>query len=363
MSLPPQVEDDPALLTEMMSAARRADAIYQATNYWAFLERSFLPELSRVGLTDFRRRERSVLSSFGATDLIPRSTLRVRAGRASSRASHLLARVMRALPIVEVANGTFPPEEFTPYFYRLVAEKFSRAGLTLAACPTTRVGSPEDVHLIDGGDWSLAHLQICTIFADAVRFIPHPADGVFCELGPGLGRQAEVWARLFPRATILLFDIPPQLYVCHQYLRAVFGTRVVDYRQAVALEPTGDGRLPEGVEGRIVMLPSWRLPAWTRCRIHLFWNSASFQEMEPHVAQNYLQLVLAMNPSWVYLNTIPEGNYWGEWRPGRGGTKLPVTDEVLRRAVEDRCELVAEYDTDYFLRPNDHRSLVYRLRG
>src|SRR5688500_5880153 len=66
-----QVEDNPALLTLMLNDLRTAPEEYRPTNYWQVHERRFLPELRRLGLKDFRRRNNSVLGSFGATDPEP----------------------------------------------------------------------------------------------------------------------------------------------------------------------------------------------------------------------------------------------------------------------------------------------------
>lgn len=64
-----QVIDKPELLQLMMEDQRSTPTVYQTTNYWASNERQFVRELEELGLKDFRRRQNSVLSRFGATDL------------------------------------------------------------------------------------------------------------------------------------------------------------------------------------------------------------------------------------------------------------------------------------------------------
>ena len=313
-----QVSDDPKLLTEMMADIGRADPLYQPTNYWAYYEKSFLPELKRLGLTDFRRRRNSVLSSFGATDEPPAGrVLFPWSDRATIAVNALLSKLS---PLVEL-GADCRPSQVIRYFHRYVAQKFERIGWDLRQCPANRMGNPE-VEEIDGQLWSLAHLQYCSMLADAATTITFSDSMIVCELGIGLGRNIEVTARLFPKATLLIFDIPPQLYVSNQYLSAVFGSRVIGYRDAVALEPAS-GRLPAGTEGKIIVLPTWKMPAWSKTPVDVFWNSASFQEMEPDVVLNYLGLVKSMAAKWVYINARPKGNPSnyadGEWRPGRGG--------------------------------------------
>lgn len=359
-----QIRDDFELLQLMMEHLERCDDLYQPTNYWAHYEGWFLPELKERGLEDFRRRKGSILSSFGATDLLLLAEVRIglRFRIFGRRLSSLLTRLLERFLFASVGTSVTRPAWVTEYFYWYTREKFERIGLDLRKCPTSRFGNPEDIVEIENRVWSATHLQYCSMFADAARLIGIQENSIICELGPGMGRNVEVMAHLLDRATFLLFDIPPQLYVANQYLTAVFGSRVVPYRDAMSIVP--DGRdLPEEVAGKIVILPTWRMPTWSSTKIDLFWNSASFHEMEPDVVRNYLKLVRGMEAKWIYINAMPGGNYWGEWKPGRGGTKEPVLEKCYREALADSYILVQTYDTDYFLMPRDHKSYIYRSVG
>lgn len=347
-----------------MSDMARAPELYRPTNYWSVYEALFLPEIRKKGLRDFRRRRHSIFETFGATDLL------LRGGISAPAKFKGAGRVARALEKLAWGNPLFPflgltdgrPEWITSYFYRYAKKRFEAAGLDLGACPTSPCGNPEDFVEIDGRPWSLAHLNYCVMVADAARHIPLRDGMVLCELGAGMGRNIEIFAKLFPAVTILLFDIPLQLYVSNQYLTSVFGSRVVPYRQAVSLEPASGSAFLDSIRGKIVILPAWAMPAWTAVKIDLFWNSASFQEMEPDVAKNYLGLVAAMGPKDIYINALPGGNYWGEWKPGQGGTREPVLERYYQEALSGSYDLAAEYDTDLFLRTNDHRSYIFQRK-
>jgi len=343
----------------MMADLDRCDKLDRPTNYWEHYQRHFMPELKRFGLRDFRRRPRSVLTAFGATDLQPRGTIEVTPNiPGSSRVASALNRLVAAVPGISLGVWGSAPDWHTKYFYHQVKHKFDTLGLPLTRCGTTPHGNPEDLVEIDGAYWSLAHLQYCSMLADALRHVPVPDDAVICELGAGLGRNLEVLAHLFPRATLLLFDIPPQLYVANQYLSSVFGERVVTYDDGLKLTPAG--AVPACARGRIVMSPSWRLPDWADVPVNLFWNSASFQEMEPDVVRNYLGLVARSRAQWIYINALPGGNYWGGARSGGGGTLKPVLDRYYADALGKMYELHVSYPTDYFLRDRDYMSYIYR---
>ena len=355
------VLDDAALLDRMMAGLAEADPKYQPTNYWQLYQAPVLDELRDLGLSGFRRRRHTLLDTFGATDTLARAEIAV-GGRWSARLSPIARKVFDAIPGVEAAVSGLAPGEITAYFFERVREKCATAGLDMARLGTSAIGDPEDLVEIEGQLWSIAHLQHCAMIADALRNIPFREDTVFCELGAGMGRTVEALARQFHSATLLLFDIPPQLYVAHQYLTAVFGPRVLPYGTL------GDAAMPEGavpahLRGRIIVEPSWRFPAWRGARVDLFWNSASFQEMEPDVVANYLGGVSAMAPAHVYINALPKGNYWGERRPGSGGTRQPVTDRVYQDSLAPAYRLARTYSTDYFMRAPAYRSYIFEREG
>ncbi|EMO77948.1 sugar O-methyltransferase domain protein [Leptospira kirschneri str. 200801925] len=44
-------------------------------------------------------------------------------------------------------------------------------------------------------------------------------------------------------------------------------------------------------KGKVLFFGNWRFPILKNMKIDLFWNAASFQEMEPDVVSNYLSIV------------------------------------------------------------------------
>lgn len=362
-----QVQDDPQLLKDMMTDLETADPLYSPTNYWKYYEKFFMPDLEKYGLNNFRRRRRSILSSFGASDLRIRGRFgfrrrpdeRPQFSRITS-IGNLILEFLERFRFQVFPDVIGDPDEITHYFHRYVKNKFEAKGLDLARCPASRWGNPEDLVWIEGAPWTLRHLQYCSMLVDALKTLPMGGRDVLCELGAGMGRNIETTAHLFDKMTFLVFDIPPQLYVAGQYLKKVFRERVVSYREAIALDPSGWKKVPEEIQGKIIILPSWKMPAWSAVTIQVFWNSASFQEMEPNVVLNYLEIVKRMKPQWIYINALPGGNYWGTWQPGKGGTREPVREDYYFESLNDLYQLEACFPTDYFLRNNGYLSYIFR---
>ena len=358
-----QVHDNKKLLDKMMEDLQGADELYKPTNYWSFYQKSILPELKRKGLKDFRRRKSSLLTSFGATDLflfaLPKYEGRQYI-RGLDRMLRMCTYILNKLRIKLSIN--YPVAEITSYFFEYVKKKYENKSLNIFCCPTSFYGNPEDVKVIEKTPWSLEHLRVASMFIDTVPDIKFSNSMVFCELGPGLGRNIEILAKLYERATFLMFDIPPQLYVSSQYLSAVFKDRVLGYEASSSIFPDKNGNIPDCAKGKIIVMPTWSMPVWSNTKIDIFWNSASFQEMEPHVVKNYLDLVKKMRPDFIYINALPEGNYWGEWKPGLGGTKEAVLEKYYLGFLEDKYSLLKKYYTDNLLRENKYMSYILSNR-
>jgi putative sugar O-methyltransferase len=245
-----------------------------------------------------------------------------------------------------------------------VSERFRGAGLDLEACPASDVGAPEDLVTIGGRPWTLMHLNYCDMFVRAYPHLSLPEDPSYVEIGPGLGRGMEVVAKLFPRATVIGFDIAPQLYVAHQYLKSIFSERFLTYDDAMRLEPADAGEARRMLAGRVTVLPAARLKTWTRLPVDVFWNSASFQEMEPDNVRNYLALVNGMSPRSIYINALPGGNFRARVERGQVSTAEPVTEDIYFASLAPDYEASAIYPTDYFLAEGwAYRSYVFRRRG
>jgi putative sugar O-methyltransferase len=365
-----QVSDDPALFEELLRREGAASDLYRPTNYWGSYAQAFIPELRRLGLHDFRRRKNSIVDAFGASDHVPACTvdwslpsLRWLQKLAQTRVFWRLARPARNAAERAVARVAAPPYSFEAsmvYFHMLVAKKFERRGVDLGMLGTDYVGNPDGLVTIDGAFWSWTQLNCASLLGDALSYIDLDDINTVVELGGGLGRNILMLAKLRPAATILCFDIMPQVYVANQYLKAVMPDRVVSIDTGVHLD-FADGDI-SSIKGKIAVLPAWKMPECQKIAIDLFWNAASFQEMEPDVVRNYLMLVKHMAPRWISIMAMPGGNYWGEWKPGRGGTKQPVVNSIYFDALAPEYACTSDELADLFLRALDHRLWIFAKR-
>jgi len=292
-----QVLDNPQLLKLMLEDTARAPDTYKATNYWAVYEKRFLPELQRLGLHDFRRRKNSILSSFGATDLPPtlcqidllnsrifnnRITRKIPCwSRFLSFQNSLLNRI---LPISTSYSYETDLKQLAYDFVRMQGEKVGAKSID--EFEVSLVGNPEDIIIVGGKVYTMSILYYYQRYVYCCNYIDFDNIEILVELGSGAGKQIEVIKKLHPGICFLLFDIPPQLYVCEQYLSAVFPDSVVSYKDTRNMDS-----IPEIRKGKIFVFGNWKFPILEQVKIDLFWNAASFQEMEPEVVANYLNYI------------------------------------------------------------------------
>jgi putative sugar O-methyltransferase len=222
----------------------------------------------------------SVLSSFGATDVIvpySRLTDLFLKSLVLKKFSRLVSLVYAGVELDDVRRLCYD-------FANLCGAKCGAKPLAKFSAST--VGNPQDIYEIKGQLHTTSLLYYYLQYAYCCQFINFNSIKSVMEIGSGSGKQVEVIKKLNPHLTFYVFDIAPQLYVCEQYLSALFPDSVVSYRQTRKMATA-----PSQNEEKIFVFGNWKLPELSNLSYDLFWNSASFQEMEPKVVLNYLKFV------------------------------------------------------------------------
>ncbi len=334
--MPIQVADDLALLKQMTDDMKSSSSLYNPTNYWAYYERVLMPELEKQGLKDFRRRKHTVLRSFGATDNIEKTLADVRQSRL------FYNKATKALPgsegifnaINKLASGVISAlpswkQSIIQQPYRFCRE----LGMKYNAKPLdsfsySDAGNPEDRIEVDGRLYTNKALYYYQRYVYAQRFINFDKVQTLVELGSGSGKSVEVLKKLYPHITFILFDISPQLYVCEQWLKAVFPGEVVSYSECREMTSL-DNLQP----GKIYVFGAWHFPLLQGKKVDLFWNCASFQEMEPDVVANYLKFVNESAKE-VFLLEKMNGKETAD-KAGEKGVLNPVTIEHYKQGLSN----------------------------
>lgn len=324
-----QLEDKPELLELMLNDTKNSPKLYQPTKYWYNYEKKFLPELKRLGLKDFRRRKNSIFQSFGAADIDPidlklrvlnkdlfegifplkksilfkrfiRSAIRIKLFR------RMVEQISRLWLGISLEQKLFFTYQFAKHYG--IANKAQ----LISNLSDSLISSPKNILKINDNVYTFTLLRYYLHYAYTCKFIDYSSIFSVLEIGPGYGGQVEVLKKLHPNMTIFVIDIPPQLYVCEQYLKAVFPNDVISYEKTRNMV-----EIPVNSKGKIFIFSPWQLPKIKNLVYDLFWNSASFQEMNSEVVLNYLKFVNAQTQKFVFLNEemelITSGNTYLNW--------------------------------------------------
>lgn len=292
-----QLDDDPDLLELMLADQEQADEIFQPPQYWKHRFSDGVEELRRLGLVDVRRRRGSALEGLGVLDL-----------------AH------------DGGEETLP-YGLSPANLRDTAWRLARALGRIAGahdpvgCPSDLAGNPGGVFLADGRPYTMRTLRSYLRYVYCHNFVNFSELSLIVEIGPGLGSQVEVIAKLHPRISFFVFDLAPALYICETYLKSVFHDRVVSYRQ------TRDWTaLPRPEPGFIYICSSDRLPLLSTvpAPISLVMSASVLGTLELDVARAYADYFQA-EANAIYLMDNMGGMHHSVPSAGVAGVKSPVT--------------------------------------
>jgi putative sugar O-methyltransferase len=280
-------------LSNLLSAYRAAPEAFQATSYWEAYEKEILATIEALEPEKMRSGRYKILSTFGFNDTVYSWQGRQSAiGRATLRLFTALFSNIRDIAPYKVRVSDI--RELAYHHCELMGEL--AGARPIDSIEVSTFGAPSDVFEISGRKYSMPFLNFYLRYCFAQRVISMAGDECIVELGSGSGYQVEVLKKLYPDMTILCFDLPAQIFLCETYLSEALGPDLL-----VGTETTRDWQdLSRLEKGKGHFFGNWQFPLLTDAPIDIFWNAASFGEMEPEVVENYLGYVKG-NAKWIYL--------------------------------------------------------------
>jgi len=151
---------------------------------------------------------------------------------------------------------------------------------------------------------------------------------VFCELGAGYGRLADVVLRAMPNATYMIFDLPESLLLSQHYLTTL------NPQAKAALYPDSEKALAsaEGIRAhRLIFGLPHQLRAVPPGVVNAFINIYSFMEMGRAQIENYFGIIDRLQVQALYLKQFKrEVNiYDGSLNTGESYPARPSWRKVL----------------------------------
>ncbi len=351
------IRDRPEVLQAMLRDMESAPALYRPTNYWNNYQRESYRYIDSWGIGEFRSSKNALWSSFGAVaDPLSGHVRPVLAETLKIRRSlpvRALLKIGRKLPVL---RQLLAPMDAAWMWERLVAEyekqlymllelsyhycRSVEGGQLIEQVEDSGLGAPKIVMSINGKKYTIHFLRYFLQYLYLAKFVDFNTVHGIVEIGGGYGGLAEIILKLNPHMVYVNVDIPPQTYIAQQYLDACFPGQVFGYTEAQKTIADTGKLCPQDYPGRrIFTLCPWQLPS-LEGEFDLFMNSASFQEMEPEVVENYAIHLKRLVRRYGYIRAVPEGIPTAP-KPGAAGTLEKVTKDHYIRYL-DTFDLVDE---------------------
>ena len=319
-------------LDKLNTAYANAPEIFQAGRYWKAYEEQITDEVKKADLNELRSGKYPIFTTFGFNDLVyyyhPRMPFYIK----------FIRQLVRKLFIDNSAS--------LPYSLRLddireMAYKHSYLqGQLAGAYPINNIeasefGKPQDLFVVNGKKYTMKFLSFYVRYSFAQKAIKLKGDEIIVELGSGSGFQVEILKKMYPNLTILCFDLPAQLYLCEQYLINVLGKESL-----VSSEDNLDVSDISILEkGKIHLFGNWQFPLLKKFKFDIFWNAASFGEMEPNIVANYLSYIKE-NCDWIYLMQARNGKESSQ----DAGVVKPILFADYNTMIGNEYTLIEEED-------------------
>lgn len=328
---PLPIENDPELLDMFIEDMDQQSDLWKPTSYWKTQNRRMQRQLEEFGLNGFRTNWRLMRG----IDLGPKQAGLLRPPIFKRSIVSRLARHMPFTSTYERYIDNLTMDSNTAYA-ALITEKLSLlyelltrgdySGSILDRVEDSCIGNP-NIYEFGEKQYSSNLLHHICLVGLMFRLSESTDFKRVIEIGGGYGVLPEIFFKLFDLGMeyFVEVDIPPLVYVTTQYLKAIFPDKVIDYRQ-VRLEETISR---SDISGKILIIPPWKVPN-LRMNFDLFWNSASFQEMEDDVIENYLKYIQNSTKN-VFVNTLTQGH-----KQGLGGQHETISFERLANHIRSK---------------------------
>lgn len=285
-------KQDDNILKEILHEYAKVPDIFHPTRYWKDYEKEILKKIKHIDFDKFRSGIYPIFGTFGFSESI--------------YPFHARTPFYKKLWIKMIIK-LFHINKILPYsltLYDIREMAFQRCldiGRFVNACSISNIsiskfGKPKDYFQIKWKFYTMQSLSFYLRYCFAHKHINFTGKEIIVELGPGSGHQIEVLKKLYPQLTIFCFDLPTQIFICEKYLTGVFGTESI-----VGLEKTLKMKeIPLIEQSKIYFFCNWQITLMKKQKFDIFWNSASFGEMEPSVVKNYLSYIIG-NFKYAYL--------------------------------------------------------------
>jgi putative sugar O-methyltransferase len=303
--------------------------IYKASSFWIHSLNYFLKILKKNGIKNFRREKLATnyfvpLYNHKNEEHIPKFIKSYKKNNFSKKMNYLLDSSI---------DGSL--EAFSDYRVFKGADNIKKLP-SLHKFSESKFGNPIEQFKFDDKLYSRSALNyllgLVFLKSKTKNFIPKTV----LEIGGGFGTLGEILKfSNIKNFKYINVDLPPVSYIAEQYLIKCFGSsKVSGYFQTKNLEKIQIANLKN-----ISTLCSWQIEK-LHGKIDLFVNFISFQEMEPEIVKNYLDIVSKLNAKYILLRNIREGKQL-KTKNNKVGVNKKITHMHYKKFLKKKYRLLS----------------------
>ena len=215
--------------------------------------------------------------------------------------------------------------------FRLLKSMQLNGALDVTTVSESTVGGGERFQF-DGNHYGRSFLNYLRGLAFLNKLADEADVSSILEIGGGYGTLGEILLKARHDGFYVNVDIPPLAAISTYYLQQIFGEDAVfSYDESRGMSSIDLSEIRKSF--RCAVFCSWQLPE-LRSPLDLFVNFMSFQEMEPHVAQNYVELIEPLTTQFVLMRNSVHGKPVAR-KPGDLGVDRPITTYDLINMFSD----------------------------
>lgn len=296
------------LLEKLIQRYESAPKEFQATKYWQKNKQPILDALQYMDLNELRSGKYPV-GNFGFNETVFKGvSFKNRIKSIAYLAWKLFFRKQHYLPYkIDLADIREMSFRHCKLYGALTNAK------DIASIEVSKFGNPADIFQMESKWYTIQFLGFYIRYCFAHKHIRFNGNEIIVELGSGSGHQVEILKKLYPGLTILCFDLPAQIFICESYLSESLGKNKI-VSSSETMDWTDLSRIEKG---KVHFFGNWQFPVIENFSFDVFWNAASFGEMEPDVVKNYLRFVKS-NCRFIYLLQARHGKE-------AGSVDMPIT--------------------------------------
>lgn len=272
-------------LVKLIEEYKKSPEIFQAGRYWKAYEDKIIREIEKTDINELRSGKHPIFATFGFGESIYyyhpnqffyRKLILKIIRRFFITNKQILPYSLSLLDIREMA-----------YHHCLLQGELANIK-PISEIEVSTFGKPQDLFKIKGKQYTMAFLTYYIRLCYAQKHLKLEGNEIIVELGSGSGHQVEILKKVFPNLTILCFDLPYSLYLCSEYLKKALGEESI-IKPSIAINIKDTTNIEKG---KVHMFGNWQFPLLKNFKFDIFWNAASFGEMEPKIVKNYLNYIL-----------------------------------------------------------------------